>query len=138
MSWGRRMGRMQTLCLAAQTLRWSRHSASVPRARKATQLAAAGVVAVKSLGTAPVGTGIFCLYLSSAQILHPTAGMDKLLDRFWSGLRDTEGEFRGTLLDPNMFAIDVKEWGEHDAFEEACLKHPQLLRLSPPAGGGPE
>jgi hypothetical protein len=36
--------------------------------------------------------------------------------------------FRGTLIDPNMFAIDVKEWGERDLFREYCARHPSLLQ----------
>jgi hypothetical protein len=36
--------------------------------------------------------------------------------------------FRGTLIDPNMFAIDVKEWGERDLLREYCARHPSLLQ----------
>lgn len=36
--------------------------------------------------------------------------------------------FRGTLIDPNMFAIDVKERGERDLFREYCARHPSLLQ----------
>jgi hypothetical protein len=34
--------------------------------------------------------------------------------------------FRGTLIDPKMFAIDVNEWGERDIYRELCenYKHP--------------
>lgn len=32
--------------------------------------------------------------------------------------------FRGTLIDPNMFAIDVAEWGERDLYREYCDRHP--------------
>lgn len=35
--------------------------------------------------------------------------------------------FRGTLIDPNMFAIDVTEWGERDLYREYCERHPFLL-----------
>lgn len=35
--------------------------------------------------------------------------------------------FRGTLIDPNMFAIDTKEWGERDLYQEYCEHHPLLL-----------
>jgi hypothetical protein len=37
---------------------------------------------------------------------------DDLLERFRKELRDpSSGEFRGSLIDERMFAIDVKEWG---------------------------
>lgn len=39
--------------------------------------------------------------------------------------------FRGTLIDPNMFAIDVKEWGERDLFLEYYKRHPSLLERDP-------
>ncbi len=44
----------------------------------------------------------------------------RLLKRFESELQmPGKGKpFRGTLIDPNMFAIDVKEWGERDMFLE--------------------
>ena len=37
--------------------------------------------------------------------------------------------FRGTLIDPNMFAIDVKEWGERDLYQEYLGRHPSLLQI---------
>jgi hypothetical protein len=40
--------------------------------------------------------------------------------------------FRGTLIDPNMFAIDVTEWGERDLFREYCARHPSLLQAIEP------
>jgi len=42
------------------------------------------------------------------------------------------------LIDPLMFAIDANEWGEHDAFQELCLKHSQLLRVASRAEEEPE
>ena len=30
----------------------------------------------------------------------------------------TNESFRGTLIDPKMFAIDVNEWGERDIYRE--------------------
>lgn len=36
--------------------------------------------------------------------------------------------FRGSLVDPKMFAIDVKERGERDLFQEYGERHPSLLR----------
>jgi hypothetical protein len=46
------------------------------------------------------------------------------LKKFESELQmPKEGKpFRGTLIDPNMFAIDVKEWGEQDLFHEYCSR----------------
>ncbi len=38
--------------------------------------------------------------------------------------------FRGTLIDPNMFAIDVKEWGERDLYQEYLARHPSLLQIT--------
>ena len=32
--------------------------------------------------------------------------------------------FRGTLVDPRMFAIDVNEWGERNLYKEYCDQHP--------------
>lgn len=46
---------------------------------------------------------------------------------------------RGTLVDPLMFAIDVKEWGERDMYREYCETHPCLLEPASapqPSGGG--
>lgn len=31
--------------------------------------------------------------------------------------------FRGSLVDPRMFAIDVNEWGERDLYKENCQNH---------------
>lgn len=39
-----------------------------------------------------------------------------------------DAPFRGTLIDPKMFAIDVKEWGERDLYHEYGERHPCLLR----------
>jgi nucleotidyltransferase DUF2204 len=39
----------------------------------------------------------------------------------------TNGSFRGTLIDPKMFAIDVNEWGEHDVYRELWAKYPHPL-----------
>lgn len=40
-----------------------------------------------------------------------------------------DAPFRGTLIDPNMFAIDVNEWGERDLYRENCERHPHLLEV---------
>jgi hypothetical protein len=39
--------------------------------------------------------------------------------------------FRGTLIDPRMFAIDVDEWGERNLYKEYCEQHPQLIQADP-------
>jgi len=36
--------------------------------------------------------------------------------------------FRGSLIDPKMFAIDVKEWGERDLYRELCDNYPHPLK----------
>lgn len=51
-----------------------------------------------------------------------------LLTRFSSAPFDPAAPFRGSLIDPNMFAIDVNEWGERDTYREACLKRLPLLK----------
>ena len=38
------------------------------------------------------------------------------------------GGFRGTLIDPKMFAIDVNEWGERDIYRELWERYPHPLR----------
>jgi hypothetical protein len=81
---------------------------------------------------------LFAYIYPSRKSSVPPRVWERLLDRFRSGLRDSQGPFRGTLIDPLMFAIDVNEWGEHDTFEELCLKHSQLLRVASPAEEEPE
>ena len=46
--------------------------------------------------------------------------------------------FRGTLIDPNMFAIDVAEWGERDLYQEYCGRHPYLLEAVESTKGKPK
>jgi hypothetical protein len=55
---------------------------------------------------------------------------DDLIRRFDEHVRHPQSDapFRGTLIDPNMFAIDVKEWGERDLYREYCERHPFLLQ----------
>jgi hypothetical protein len=40
---------------------------------------------------------------------------------------DTNQTFRGTLIDPMMFAIDVNEWGERDEYRELWENYPHPL-----------
>jgi hypothetical protein len=39
-----------------------------------------------------------------------------------------ERPFRGTLIDPKMFAIDVNEWGERDLYRELWQNYPHPLK----------
>jgi hypothetical protein len=41
---------------------------------------------------------------------------------------DKEAPFRGSLVDPRMFAIDVNEWGERNLYKEYCEHHPWLIQ----------
>jgi predicted nucleotidyltransferase len=52
-----------------------------------------------------------------------------LLARFRQSLQhsDKDAPFRGSLIDPNMFAIDVKEWGMENVLEEyRARRRPKL------------
>lgn len=72
------------------------------------------------------------------------AHVDLIPGNVWSGLLrgfehhlkapKRQEPFRGTLIDPNMFAIDVKEWGERDLYREYCEQHPHLLQAIEPNG----
>jgi hypothetical protein len=57
-----------------------------------------------------------------------------LSQRFAQRLRnpDKSAAFRGSLVDPRMFAIDVNEWGERNLYQEYCDKHPCLLGVEYP------
>ncbi len=69
---------------------------------------------------------------------------DLVPQNLWAGLTSRflervshphpETPSRGTLVDPLMFAIDVKEWGERDLYREYCDTHPCLLDPTPPGG----
>lgn len=50
----------------------------------------------------------------------PKAIWEKLLEQFQQAIRnpDPKTAFRGSLIDPLMFAIDVNEWGMADLHEE--------------------
>ena len=45
-----------------------------------------------------------------------------------------DAPFRGSLIDPKMFAIDVNEWGERDLLREYCENHPSLLQAELSSG----
>lgn len=42
--------------------------------------------------------------------------------------------FRGTLVDPRMFAIDVDEWGERNLYKEYCARHRGLMETENSSG----
>jgi hypothetical protein len=48
---------------------------------------------------------------------------------------DPHAPFRGSLVDPRMFAIDVEEWGERNLLDELCARHPYMLRTEDSTGG---
>lgn len=56
-----------------------------------------------------------------------------LTHRFNERLRNPpiDAPFRGSLVDPRMFAIDVEEWGERNIYKEYCDHHPNLLKAEP-------
>lgn len=53
----------------------------------------------------------------------------ELNTRFQEHVRHPQKDapFRGSLVDPLMFAIDVNEWGERNLYHEYCERHPFLL-----------
>ncbi len=60
---------------------------------------------------------------------------NRLLDRFREQLDHgpTNPEFRGSLIDENMFAIDVREWGLHDILERnRARREPKIPSKTPP------
>jgi hypothetical protein len=59
----------------------------------------------------------------------PASVWNKLTRRFEETVSNTRKDepFRGTLIDPKMFAIDVNEWGERDIYREICEKYPHPL-----------
>jgi len=70
--------------------------------------------------------------------LVPERVWNELAQRFGEQVRrpDRNSPFRGSLVDPKMFAIDVSEWGERNLYREYCERHPCLLRLEDSSGGG--
>ena len=76
------------------------------------------------------------LFFSYAYPAHtalvPASIWNGLLYRLQDNLRHPRSDqvFRGTLIDPNMFAIDVAEWGERDLYTEYRERHPFLLEAA--------
>lgn len=54
----------------------------------------------------------------------------QLADKFRQAIEhpDKTAPFRGSLVDPRMFAINVNEWGERDLYTEYRAEHPCLLQ----------
>jgi hypothetical protein len=74
---------------------------------------------------------VFFAYIYPSRLsLVPQQLWDNLTNRLQGRVRHSNRDepFRGTLIDPNMFAIDVTEWGERDLFLEYCARHPSLLQ----------
>ena len=61
----------------------------------------------------------------------PERVWDELTQRFAEHIRHPKKNdpFRGSLVDPKMFAIDVDEWGERNLYREYRERHPFLLRM---------
>jgi len=66
--------------------------------------------------------------------LVPDRIWEDLTRRFNQSLKSSieQVPFRGSLVDPKMFAIDVNEWGERDLLRELTESYPHLLKK--PAG----
>jgi hypothetical protein len=59
----------------------------------------------------------------------PASIWDDLTARFFHHIKSParDAPFRGMLVDPRMFAIDVNEWGERNLYQEYCAQHPAML-----------
>ena len=79
---------------------------------------------------------LFAYVYPSQTDLVPDPVWNELIRSFDQSVRHPKKDdpFRGSLIDPNMFAIDVDERGERDLYRENCEKHPHLLRMEEPVG----
>jgi hypothetical protein len=78
---------------------------------------------------------VFFAYVYPARVdLIPRDLWNELLKHLQNHLAHprVDAPFRGTLIDPLMFAIDVTEWGERDLYRENCAHHPRLLEAAQP------
>jgi len=59
----------------------------------------------------------------------PDAVWNEMTGRFSRHIKNPNrnAAFRGSLIDPRMFAIDVDEWGERNLYKEYCENHPWLI-----------
>jgi hypothetical protein len=81
---------------------------------------------------------VFFAYVYPANLdLIPQQLWGKLAGQLEERIRHPKKDepFRGTLIDPNMFAIDVEEWGERNLFREYCERHPALIEADEPESG---
>lgn len=81
---------------------------------------------------------VFFSYIYPARVdVVPPELWKKLISSLEDHLRHplAREPFRGTIIDPNMFAIDVTEWGERDLYREYCERHPMLLQAAQSANG---
>jgi hypothetical protein len=78
----------------------------------------------------------FAYVYPSRTDLVPTSLWRELLGRFQNLVEhpDPHAPFRGSLIDPHLFAIDVNEWG----FEDQLSKYRFTRGGENPAGDGPE
>ena len=60
----------------------------------------------------------------------PASVWRELTERFQKTIATQQRSqpFRGSLIDPKMFAIDVDEWGERDLYRELCENYPHRLQ----------
>jgi hypothetical protein len=78
--------------------------------------------------------------------VHP-AHTDAVPEEVWTALSrrfleqvrhpDRTAPFRGSLVDPRMFSIDVEEWGERNLYQEFCKRVPNLVAMNDSTGGEP-
>ncbi|SRR6266496_1947746 len=79
------------------------------------------------------------VYPSSTHYV-PESLWQNLANRFAERLahRDPSAQFRGSLVDENMFAIDTNEWGMHDVLKEYRSQRmrevPEILRANKNSG----
>ncbi len=68
--------------------------------------------------------------------LVPEAVWDVMMKCFADRVKhpNKDAPFRGSLVDPRMFAIDVEEWGERNLYKEHCASHPWLLQTADERG----
>lgn len=84
---------------------------------------------------------VFFAYVYPAHVhLVPRGLWDELVRGLQQHIQhpNRDEPFRGTLIDPNMFAIDTKEWGERDLYGEYCEQHPALLQAVESENGSDE
>jgi hypothetical protein len=68
------------------------------------------------------------IYPAHTQVV-PDAVWEELTQRFTTKIKypDASAPFRGSLIDPRMFAIDVNERDERNLYDEYLKRHPCLL-----------